>query len=67
LLTETCSRATMAAELVMETLSQMWVRQPIRENLYEGPVDPIKLEDMEEESDDAGDDMDDPSDPAESN
>ena len=58
--------ATMAAEPVMETLPQMWVRQPIQENLCEDLMDSIKLEGMEEESDDAGDDVDDPSDPAES-
>lgn len=50
----------------METLPQMWVRQPIQENLCEDLMDSIKLEGMEEESDDAGDDVDDPSDPAES-
>jgi len=36
------------------------------EAIYEGPVDPIKPEDVEEELDDTGDDTDDPSDPAES-
>jgi len=49
-----------------DTVADVGVAADPEEVIYEGPVDPIKFEDVEEESDDTGDDTDGPSDPAES-
>ena len=48
-----------------DTVADVGVAADPEEVIYEGPVDPIKFEDVEE-SDDTGDDTDGPSDPAES-
>jgi len=49
-----------------DSAADVGVAADLEEVIYEGPVDPIKFEDVEEESDDTGNDTDDPSDPAES-